>query len=137
MRYANYDVKLLQMCILASIFSQIESISSLMRPIMYIAWIVTAVFFIARNRGRIVIHKCTKIFFGCYSLLVVGCILMALFGSRHLEGNYIHIMYIPLIVSVIGENFAPFAQDSDYEKILKTYLYGALVYALWVNITYF
>lgn len=137
MRYANYDVKLLQMCILTSIFSQIESISSLMRPIMYIAWIVTAVFFIARNRGRIVIHKCTKIFFGCYSLLVVGCILMALFGSRHLEGNYIHIMYIPLIVSVIGENFAPFAQDSDYEKILKTYLYGAMVYALWVNITYF
>lgn len=62
MRYANYDVKLLQMCILTSIFSQIESISSLMRPIMYIAWIVTAVFFIARNRGRIVIHKCTKIF---------------------------------------------------------------------------
>ena len=57
MRYANYDVKLLQMCILTSIFSQIESISSLMRPIMYIAWIVTAVFFIARNRGRIVIHK--------------------------------------------------------------------------------
>ena len=56
MRYANYDVKLLQMCILTSIFSQIESISSLMRPIMYIAWIVTAVFFIARNRGRIVIH---------------------------------------------------------------------------------
>lgn len=106
MRYANYDVKLLQMCILASIFSQIESISSLMRPIMYIAWIVTAVFFIARNRGRIVIHKCTKIFFGCYSLLVVGCILMALFGSRHLEGNYIHIMYIPLIVSVIGENYS-------------------------------
>lgn len=62
---------------------------------------------------------------------------MALFGSRHLEGNYIHIMYIPLIVSVIGENFAPFAQDSDYEKILRTYLYGAMAYALWVNITYF
>ena len=137
MRYANYDVKLLQLCILTSIFSQIEAISNLMRPIMYIAWIVTAVFFIARNRGRIVIHKCTKIFLGCYSLLVVGCILMALFGSRHLEGNYIHIMYIPLIVSVIGENFAPFAQDSDYEKILRTYLYGAMAYALWVNITYF
>lgn len=51
MRNANYDVKLLQLCILTSIFSQIESISSLMRPIMYIAWIVTAVFFIARNRG--------------------------------------------------------------------------------------
>lgn len=137
MRYANYDVKLLQLCILTSIFSQIEAISNLMRPIMYIAWIVTAVFFIARNRGRIVIHKCTKIFLGCYSLLVVGCILMALFGSRHLEGNYIHIMFIPLIVSVIGENFAPFAQESDYEKILRTYLYGAMAYALWVNITYF
>ena len=115
MRNANYDVKLLQLCILTSIFSQIESISSLMRPIMYIAWIVTAVFFIARNRGRIVIHKCTKVFGGCYSLLAVGCIVMALFGSRHLEGNYIHIMYIPLFVSVIGDNFSPFAQNSVYE----------------------
>lgn len=137
MRCANYDVKLLQLCILASIFSQIETISSLMRPIMYIAWMLTVAFFIARNHGRIVIHKCTKLFGCCYLLLIAGCILMALFGSRHLEGNYIHIMYIPLIVSVIGENFAPFAQHSDYERILRTYLYGAVAYALWVNITYF
>ena len=137
MKYANYDVKLLQLCILTSIFSQIESISSVMRPIMYMAWGVTAVFFISRNRGRIVIHKCTKIFAGCYVLLVVGCIMMALFGSKHLEGNYIHIMYIPLIVSLIGENFASVAQESDYKKLLKTYLLGALIYAFWVNITYF
>lgn len=137
MKYANYDVKLLQLCILTSIFSQIESISSVTRPIMYMAWGVTAVFFISRNRGRIVIHKCTKIFAGCYVLLVVGCIMMALFGSKHLEGNYIHIMYIPLIVSLIGENFAPVAQESDYKKLLKTYLLGALIYAFWVNITYF
>ncbi len=137
MKIANQDVRMLQVCIITSILSQIESISSLMRPIMYVAWIATTFIFLIRNQWKLPFHKCTAVFCGCYMLLIAGCITLALFGTQHLTGNYIHIMYIPLIVSILGEMFSPFARTEDYNCLLKMYVAGALVYAVWVNFTYF
>lgn len=137
MKSVKQDVRMLQICIIASIFSQIESISSFVRPIMYVAWIVMTILLLIRNQGRMPFHRCTAIFCGCYALLIIGCIFLDLFGTKHLSGNYIHIMYIPLLVSIIGEAFSPFAEKRDYECLLKTYIVGAMIYAVWVNVTYF
>lgn len=137
MKNVNQDVRMLQICIIASIFSQIESISSFVRLIMYVAWIVTTFLFLIRNQGRMPFYRCTSIFSGCYILLIIGCIILELSGTKHLSGNYIHIMYIPLLVSIIGEAFNSFAERRDYECLLKTYIVGAMIYAVWVNVTYF
>lgn len=135
----NLEIRLIQGCVIASIFSQIESISIIMRPIMSVMWILAVVFYLIKYRGRVFMHGSTKIYTICYSLLLLESIIITLAGFDHLNGNYINIMYIPLLASIVAEYFSqkPIFNKNGLRTILITYLVGAVIYGLWVNVTYF
>lgn len=137
MRIAVQDVKIIQICVVTSIFSQMDIFSSVFRPLMYVAWVITIAYYILNNARNVSLQKCTKIYLLSYGMIVVMCILATLFGQNHLNGNYLHIMAIPLLVTIVGDFFGIDMSREELQKILKTYLISAVVYALWVNITYY
>ena len=137
MRIAIQDVKLIQICVIASVFSQMEVFAPVFRPLMYAAWLITIAYYILNNARHIALQKYTKIYLFSYGMIIVMCILATMFGQNHLNGNYLHIMAIPLLVTLVGDFFGISMSREGLQKILKTYLISAVLYALWVNITYY
>lgn len=137
MRIAVQDVKLIQICVVASVFSQMEVLSPVFRPLMYVAWLITIAYYILNNARHIVLQKCTRIYLFSYGMVIVMCILATMLGQNHLSGNYLHIMAIPFLVTLVGDFYGINMSHEGLQKILKTYLASAVAYALWVNITYY
>lgn len=137
MKIVKKDVRLIQMCIVVSIFSQIEPLSSIFRPLMYSAWIITIAYYILTNVRHLVLQKYTKIYLLSYSILIVMCMLITMFGQNHMNGNYIHIMAIPLLVTIVGGFFGSCMSNDGLQKVLKTYLICAVFYAVWAHVTYY
>lgn len=137
MKIAVQEVRLIQLCTIVSIFSQIETASSVFRPLMYAAWIITLGYYVVGNIRQIVFPKFASLYTFSFVLFIVLCILASLIGQNHLNGNYLHIMTIPLLVTIVGGFFGCNASHEEIQKVLKTYLLCALLYAIWVNITYF
>lgn len=131
------EIRIMQLCVIASIFSQIETLSKVMRPIMIGMWGVVFIYYLIKYNGKIVLNKSTLVYIGCYWMLLIGSITMTVFGTNHLNGNYIHIMYIPLLASIVGEFYLKDNETEKLQIVLWTYLVGAVVYAGWVNINYF
>lgn len=137
MKIAVQEVRLIQLCTIVSIFSQIETVSSVFRPLMYAAWIITLGYYVVGNIRQIVFPKIASLYTFSFVLFIVLCILASLIGQNHLDGNYLRIMTIPLLVTIVGGFFGCNASHEEIQKVLKTYLLCALLYAIWVNITYF
>lgn len=137
MKIAVQEVWLIQLCTIVSIFSQIETVSSIFRPLMYAAWIITLGYYVVGNIRQIVFPKIASLYTFSFVLFIVLCILASLIGQNHLDGNYLRIMTIPLLVTIVGGFFGCNASHEEIQKVLKTYLLCALLYAIWVNITYF
>lgn len=137
MKIAVQEVWLIQLCTIVSIFSQIETVSSVFRPLMYAAWIITLGYYVVGNIRQIVFPKIASLYTFSFVLFIVLCILASLIGQNHLDGNYLRIMTIPLLVTIVGGFFGCNASHEEIQKVLKTYLLCALLYAIWVNITYF
>ncbi len=137
MEFVTWDIRLIQLCIIISIFSQIDAVSLVFRPLMYLIWIITIAYYILNNVRHIIFQKFTRIYCLSYGMLVILCVMATMFGKNHLNGNYLHIMSIPLLVTFVGCFFGKDASSEDLQRILKTYLICAVAYAIWVNVTYY
>lgn len=127
---------LLMLAILASVFSQIDKMGSILRPVMYLSWIVVIGYGLIKNGLKIHFSKFLQVYVGAYFIWVIICIILTLFGSNHLNGNYVRIMEIPLLITVVAELMTNIDQDNVL-KLCKVYVIAAVIFALWVNLKYF
>ena len=58
------EIRIMQLCVIASIFSQIETLSKVMRPIMIGMWGVVFIYYLVKYNGKIVPNKSTLIYIG-------------------------------------------------------------------------
>lgn len=136
----NYNLVLtdilLCLAIIFSVFSQIEPIENITRPIMYVMWILLIIVGCIKKKGKLFIDNFAQLFIISYILFVTFCIITSFIDSEHLKANYIRVLIIPLLVSIIG------CMYSDIDKkvinvIGRVYIYCSFLFAVWVQLTYF
>lgn len=127
----------LYIAIIASVLSQMEVLSMIMRPAMYISWLTIFVYFLVCNGGKLRISSYTFQFLVIYGFYIIYCLVCSALGYNHLNGEYIRILAIPALMSVIGDCFGETITIREIYTICKVYIVMALCFALWVNIEYF
>ena len=128
---------LLQLTIVVTIFSQIEAFADIFRPLMYAFWLLLLGYSLAVNKGRIYVSSFTASFLFCYSIFTLFCLLQALLNPDYDVASYLNIMLIPLMVSIVS-NLLDQKLSKDYVvSICKTYVVCALIFAAYINITFF
>ena len=123
--------------IVLSVFSQIESIDRIVRPLMYLSWMAALGLLIVRNGFSFWFSKSTLIYLALFSIFSALQVLVYGFQQTHMKGNYFRILRIPLLVSLVAELYKASCREKDFQLIVKVYILCSLVYALWVNLTYF
>lgn len=128
---------LLQLTIVVTIFSQMEAFSAIFRPLMYAFWLLLLGYSLAVNKGKICISSFTASFLFCYGIFALFCLLQAWLNSDYAVASYLNIMLIPLMVSIVS-NLLDQKLSKDYiVSICKTYVVCALIFAAYINITFF
>lgn len=128
---------LLQLTIVVTIFSQMEAFSAIFRPLMYAFWLLLLGYSLAVNKGKICISSFTASFLFCYGLFALFCLLQAWLNPDYAVASYLNIMLIPLMVSIVS-NLLDQKLSKDYIlSICKTYVVCALIFAAYINITFF
>ena len=128
---------LLQLTIVVTIFSQMEAFSAMFRPLMYAFWFLLLGYSLAVNKGKICISSFTVSFLFCYSIFALFCLLQLWLNSDYVVASYLNIMLIPLMVSIVS-NLLDQKLSNDYVvSICKTYVVCAVIFAAYINITFF
>ncbi len=131
----NMSELLLKLVIVVSVLTQITPISGVLRIVMYACWGVLLCYLLIRKDGVIKTSGFLIHFVGAYIAFLAYCIIAALFGKEHLNGRYLDLMVIPLIVTFVGGQIR--ADKKALEGYAKMYLLAALILAVWVHLTYF
>lgn len=128
---------LLQLTIVVTIFSQMEVFSAIFRPLMYAFWLLLLGYSLAVNKGRLCVSSFTASFLFCYGIFALFCLLQAWLNPDYDVASYLNIMLIPLMVSIVS-NLLNQKLSKDYlVSICKTYVVCALIFAAYINITFF
>lgn len=126
----------LELAIVVSVFSQIETISKVMHPFMYLSWILVIGWGIIKNNFGIKISSFTKKFIVSYIAFCSFCLIVGQFDELYLSANYLRVLTVPLLLTIAGNLY------SDMDKTLLNrltilYLICSIIFAFWVQITYF
>ena len=128
---------LLQFTIVITISSQMEVFSAIFRLLMYAFWLLLLGYSLAVNKGRIAVSSFTASFLFCYGIFALFCLLQAWLNPDYDVASYLNIMLIPLMVSIVS-NLLNQKLSKDYlVSICKTYVVCALIFAAYINITFF
>lgn len=128
---------LLYASVIISVLSQIEVISIVMRPIMYIFWILLFIFCFVLKTNKLYFSKFTIIFVTFYTVYILYCLLCSSFGTSHIRGGYIKLLMIPLLLSGIGDYISDRISSKIIQRLCICYVCVSVIYALWVNAIYF
>ena len=126
---------ILQLCVVFSVFSQIDSVERFARPGMYIMWIITLVLGCYKNRGKLRMDGFSKRFLLAYITFYLLCMVTGIFDEKHFSANYIRVLLIPLFVTFAGSMFADL-DEKLFDRMGKLYLISSVIFALWVQRTY-
>ena len=126
----------MELAVVFSVLSQINSVARFTRPAMYAMWILAIIVGITRTKGNLKITQFSARFILAYILFLIFCAITSIIDTRHISANYIRVLIVPLLVTVVGEMYA----DEDRElfnRLGKLYLISSVIFAFWVQRTYF
>lgn len=126
-------IDIIYVAILLTVLSQIRSLSPFLRPFMFITWIILFGDCLFQYKNELYLSKTVRTFLVMYFFFIVFKLSCSFFNSLHIEGNYLKIMLIPLLVSIVGNN----TNNEKLRMYKKIYIISAFCLALWVNIVYF
>ena len=133
----NWIIRLLQIVILITIFSQIEEVETVFRPLMYGAWIMLFAFSVIYRKGRVYFSRFTVIFIVVYLLFFLYCAICGMFGADHLQNGYLRALLVPLIVVIAADEISSAFDLDNLLLVLKTYILGAALFAVWIHVHFF
>lgn len=128
---------IISMAIVVSVFSQIEPISGVMRPLMRIIWIVAAAYCVVVRKFRVELTAFVRHFAFAYLALGVMCFVCSILGTNHLNSNYLSIMLIPLMVSFVASQISETTDERTMSRYAEIYLLASVILGMWANATYF
>lgn len=126
----------LELAIVVSVFSQIELISEVMRPSMYAVWILVILWGVVKNNFSIRFSSFTKKFIVPYVAFCSFCLIIGQFDETYLSARYLRVLTVPLLVTIAGDMYANM-DLALLNRIVKLYLICSVIFAFWVQGTYF
>ena len=115
-----------------SIFSQVDRLGSVVRPVMYALWIILIVLGIIQSKGKVFVSKRTKIFLAMYSLYAVFILTCGVFNNIHFEARYLRVLIVPLFITIFVD-ICPYDIAEDYEFIAKVFIVSSAIFAITVQ----
>lgn len=133
---AGISVFLLKLAVLISVFSQIDPLAKIARPIMYASWVLIIGVIVASTGRHFRLSRFTLSFIVSYILFVLICLVRLLLSRKFAFPNYAQVLLVPLVVTITGDYYSRLTEDK-LQSVLRVYIVCALVYAVWAQITYF
>ena len=127
---------LLGLTVALSIASQITPIAAYVKVGMYIGWILVFGAGCIQKKGKLIVSSFTKHFLLLYGIYAVYALVSAVFFRKGVLFNYVRLMLIPLAMCVLGDIYSDYDEQLLYD-IAKVYVVASVVFAIWVNVTYF
>lgn len=121
--------------IITSVCSQIDILSSIMRPIMYALWVLTLLIELFNTKGKLTITSTTKKYSTMYVMFLFFCLLCSIKDDVYLESNYLRILLIPLLV-VFFIDICPSSIVIDYQFYAKVFVLSAIFFAVYFHMQY-
>lgn len=127
---------ILELTVIFSVFSQLNAVEQYARPAMYVTWILALFVGIVKKQGKLLISGFTLSFLVAYIFFLGLCLVSSFVDSKHLSANYIRVLLIPLMVSFVGDLYS--TEDRElWNRVGKIYLICSVIFAIWVQKTYF
>ena len=126
----------LQLAVIFSVLSQIETIESITRPGMYVIWAMVLILGCVTNHGKIWIDSFSQRFLIAYILFCLYCVFTGLIDGRHFSAHYIRVLIVPLLVTIAGSIYSNM-DKSLINRLGRVYLACAVLFGLWVQRNYF
>jgi len=120
-----------------TICSQMGEFGDSIRPIMYAAWGIIIPLGVWFSRYGSSFSKLTIHYGVAYCLYFLYCALLSKFNGDYFDGNYIHIMIIPLMVCCVSDLFRKKIKGEKLQRLLKAYVVVSVIFALWANLQFF
>ena len=134
---SSYITKcLLEFAIIISVFSQIEPISEITRPLMYISWLLVIAWGGIKNNFNVKINSFTQTFLVSFIAFCSFCLIAGLFNKEYLSANYLFVLAVPLLVTFAADMYSNM-EPNLLNRLAKLYLMSSIIFAVWVQIVYF
>ena len=127
---------LLIISIFVSVFSQIEPIEPVLRPLMYICWPLSCLGSILTFK-QIRISRFTTYFAFTYLIFIIYCLICYAAGAENIKSYYLQVLYIPLMLCLLADFCSDRISVIRFQRLCKIYVWVSFLFALWVNLTYF
>lgn len=128
---------LMQLTVAVTVFSQMDAFGVIFRPLMYLFWILIFGYLLIANNNKIKISSFTASFLFCYGVLALFCLIQAWLNPDYEFASYLQIMLIPLLVTMVSNLLEKKLSGEDIISICKVYVVCSLVFAIYINVTYF
>ena len=126
----------LELAVVFSVFSQLEVVEQFARPAMYAMWIIALIMGVAKHQGKLLLKDFLLRFLFAYILFAGLCVVSGFLDRNHLSSNYLRILLVPFLVTLTGDLYSD--EENDYwNRIGKIYLICSVIFAIWVQKTYF
>lgn len=134
MKLSTYAI--LCAAVISSVLSQITALGNGFRIIMYLAWALLFFVQVYQNNFKLTLSRFSKVFFLAYMIWGAICLAASVFGTNHLSGNYLRIMAVPLVVTLIADLGCEWNEECIVH-VCKIYIICAVLFGIWVNLNYF
>ena len=132
----NQNESLLYITIFFSVFSQIGLVAGIAKFVMYFCWISLILKSALTRSKKIPISDFTRIFILTYVVFLLLQIIELLMDPYRLLANYTYVLAIPLLISIVADCYSEISEE-QIQNCIKIYIMGALLYAVWVHLTFF
>ena len=132
----NKYLFLVNITIVITVLSQIETIRSVIRPVMYGLWVLLLVIALIKSRGQSISTDVFK-YSAIYILFVLFCLLSTIISTNHMNSNFMRVLMIPLLVSVVASVGLKDIKVKEFVRMSKIYVLTALLFGIFIHISYF
>lgn len=111
--------------IAASIVSQVQDISSFVKPVLYLSWIAFFILLLLRNKGTFIYTPFFVLFLSCVCIIfLINALGFLFFKYDVFPNNYLQVILIPLFIYFLG------VQTVRNNKLLINLRIVATIYCL-------
>ena len=127
---------LLSFGIVISIFSQIESVAFVVRPLMYLFWVLFVFYTLIKVNKKGTLSRFSIYFLVVYAMFAVYCLGLSAMGYDHAQSHYLYVIPIALLMSILGNLCAPFLSSLRFYRLCYVYIGATLLFGIWVIPSY-
>lgn len=131
------NIFMLKLAIIISVLSQVDTIESIFRPVMYIVWLIVVAAGLIDRKLKIELSNYACKYLFLYSIWLIVCIVLSIIGTNHLSGNYLRVMIVPALMIITADLYKDDMTLESLESLCKVYVVCAFTFAIWVHLTYF